>query len=129
MYRIGQGVDVHRFVADRPLILCGVEIPHHVGLLGHSDADVAVHAVMDAMLGALDLVAQSDWLTVVPGVMMASEPAGGRWTVGPVADPGLSVDLMLIEPSKQPLDAPTAAFLGVLEQETLRVNAVWGEIA
>ncbi|MEI8247113.1 MAG: 2-C-methyl-D-erythritol 2,4-cyclodiphosphate synthase [Lentisphaerota bacterium] len=61
MYRIGQGVDVHRFVADRPLILCGVEIPHHVGLLGHSDADVAVHAVMDAMLGALALGDIGEW--------------------------------------------------------------------
>ncbi|MFA6101255.1 MAG: 2-C-methyl-D-erythritol 2,4-cyclodiphosphate synthase [Victivallaceae bacterium] len=61
MYRIGQGFDVHRFVADRPLVLCGVTIPHHVGLLGHSDADVAVHAVMDAMLGALALGDIGEW--------------------------------------------------------------------
>lgn len=53
--RIGQGYDVHRLVKDRPLILCGVEIPHTLGLLGHSDADVAVHALMDAMLGAMAL--------------------------------------------------------------------------
>ena len=50
--RIGQGYDVHRLVPDRKLILCGVEIPHTLGLLGHSDADVALHALMDAMLGA-----------------------------------------------------------------------------
>ena len=53
--RVGQGYDVHRLVEDRPLILCGVEIPHTLGLLGHSDADVAVHALMDAMLGAMAL--------------------------------------------------------------------------
>lgn len=55
MYRIGQGYDVHRLVAGRKLILCGVEIPHESGLLGHSDADVAAHALMDALLGALAL--------------------------------------------------------------------------
>lgn len=54
-FRIGHGYDVHRLVEDRDLILCGVKIPHHLGLLGHSDADVAIHALMDAMLGALSL--------------------------------------------------------------------------
>lgn len=53
--RIGQGYDVHRLVEDRELILCGVTVPHHLGLLGHSDADVALHALMDAMLGAMAL--------------------------------------------------------------------------
>ena len=55
MMRIGHGFDVHRLVPERKLILCGVEIPHHLGLLGHSDADVATHALMDALLGALAL--------------------------------------------------------------------------
>ncbi|MGD9370809.1 MAG: 2-C-methyl-D-erythritol 2,4-cyclodiphosphate synthase [Desulfobacterales bacterium] len=50
--RIGIGYDIHRFVADRKLILGGVEIPFGKGLLGHSDADVLVHAVCDALLGA-----------------------------------------------------------------------------
>ncbi len=50
--RIGQGYDVHRLAEGRKLILGGVEIPHEKGLLGHSDADVLVHAVMDALLGA-----------------------------------------------------------------------------
>ena len=50
--RIGHGYDVHRLVADRKLILGGVDIPWDKGLLGHSDADVLVHAVMDALLGA-----------------------------------------------------------------------------
>ena len=50
--RIGTGYDVHRLVPDRKLILGGVEIPYEKGLLGHSDADVLIHAVMDALLGA-----------------------------------------------------------------------------
>ena len=53
--RIGSGYDVHRLVSGRPLILGGVTIPHSLGLLGHSDADVLVHAVMDALLGAAGL--------------------------------------------------------------------------
>lgn len=53
--RVGQGYDVHKLVEGRKLILCGVEIPHSLGLLGHSDADVALHALMDAMLGAAGL--------------------------------------------------------------------------
>lgn len=55
MIRIGHGYDVHQLVENRKLILCGVEIPHTLGLLGHSDADVAAHAIMDAILGALAL--------------------------------------------------------------------------
>lgn len=54
-FRIGHGYDVHRLVPDRDLILGGVKIPHETGLLGHSDADVLTHAVMDALLGALAL--------------------------------------------------------------------------
>ena len=53
--RIGQGYDVHRLVSDRKLIIGGVEVPYEKGLLGHSDADVLVHAVMDALLGAAAL--------------------------------------------------------------------------
>lgn len=54
-FRVGQGIDLHRFAFGRKLILCGVEIPCEVGLDGHSDADVATHALMDALLGALAL--------------------------------------------------------------------------
>lgn len=53
--RIGNGYDMHRLVSDRPLILGGINIPHSLGLLGHSDADVLTHSIMDAMLGALSL--------------------------------------------------------------------------
>ncbi len=54
-FRIGHGYDVHRLTEERPLIIGGVRIPYEKGLLGHSDADVLVHAVMDAILGALAL--------------------------------------------------------------------------
>lgn len=53
MIRVGNGYDVHRLVSGRRLVLCGAEIPSELGLLGHSDADVAAHALMDAILGAL----------------------------------------------------------------------------
>ncbi len=53
--RIGNGYDIHRLVEGRPLILGGVQIEHHLGLLGHSDADVLTHAIIDGMLGALSL--------------------------------------------------------------------------
>ena len=55
MIRIGQGFDVHAFTSGRKLIIGGVEIPHHLGLLGHSDADVLLHAICDALLGAAAL--------------------------------------------------------------------------
>ncbi|MCT8136408.1 2-C-methyl-D-erythritol 2,4-cyclodiphosphate synthase [Anaerobacillus sp. CMMVII] len=57
MMRIGQGYDVHQLVEGRPLIIGGIEIPHEKGLLGHSDADVLLHTVADAVLGA---IAQGD---------------------------------------------------------------------
>lgn len=55
MIRIGQGYDVHRLVEGRDLWMCGIKIEHTHGLLGHSDADVAIHALCDALLGALAL--------------------------------------------------------------------------
>ncbi len=54
-FRVGHGYDVHRLVTDRKLIIGGVEIPYEFGLLGHSDADVLIHAVMDSLLGAVGL--------------------------------------------------------------------------
>ena len=55
MFRIGIGYDVHKLVEGRKLILGGIEIPHTVGLLGHSDADVLIHAICDALLGAANM--------------------------------------------------------------------------
>ncbi|PGL67733.1 2-C-methyl-D-erythritol 2,4-cyclodiphosphate synthase [Bacillus sp. AFS055030] len=53
MFRIGQGFDVHAFAENRPLIIGGIEIPYELGLLGHSDADVLLHTISDALLGAI----------------------------------------------------------------------------
>ena len=55
MIRVGQGIDVHKLVEGRDLWICGVKIPYHLGLLGHSDADVALHALSDALLGAASM--------------------------------------------------------------------------
>ena len=55
MIRIGQGIDVHKLVEGRDLWIAGVKIPYHLGLLGHSDADVTLHALCDALLGAASL--------------------------------------------------------------------------
>lgn len=55
MFRIGQGYDVHQLVEGRPLIIGGINIPYEKGLLGHSDADVLLHAITDAILGAVGL--------------------------------------------------------------------------
>lgn len=55
MYRIGQSIDIHQLVAGRKLILGGVEIKHELGLLGHSDADVLCHAIIESIIGALGL--------------------------------------------------------------------------
>ena len=60
-FRVGQGYDVHRLVENRKLILCGVDIPYERGLDGHSDADVAVHALIDALLGAASLEDIGQW--------------------------------------------------------------------
>ena len=53
MFRIGQGFDVHEFAEGRPLIIGGITIPHEKGLIGHSDADVLLHTIADACLGAI----------------------------------------------------------------------------
>lgn len=66
-FRIGHGYDVHRLVGGRALILGGVKIPHETGLLGHSDADVLVHAVMDALLGAAALGDIGKWFPDTAG--------------------------------------------------------------
>ena len=55
MIRIGHGFDVHAFGEDRPLIIGGVEVPYHTGFIAHSDGDVALHALTDALLGAVAL--------------------------------------------------------------------------
>ncbi|QYK06306.1 2-C-methyl-D-erythritol 2,4-cyclodiphosphate synthase [Shewanella zhangzhouensis] len=73
--RIGHGFDVHKFGADRPLILCGVEVPYDTGLIAHSDGDVVLHAISDAILGAM---AQGDIGKHFPDTDAAYEGADSR---------------------------------------------------
>jgi LysR family nitrogen assimilation transcriptional regulator len=82
---------------------------------------------LDAMFGTLDFVATSDWVTVLPGVMMTTDMQGGRFTVNPLADPPLALDLVLIESSSHLMSPAAEAFLNVLQAETGRINAAWGE--
>ncbi len=80
---------------------------------------------MDAMLGTLDFVARSDWLTILPGIMMAVDDPSGRLVTAPIADPPMMLDLVLIEPSRRLLSAPARVFLDMLQAEALRLNARW----
>lgn len=88
---------------------------------------VAVERMMeiDAMLGTLDLVGRSDWVAVLPGIMMASEVEPQNLVVNPLAAPALVLDLVLIEPARRTLSPVASAFLALLEEEALRINARW----
>lgn len=121
--RIGLGYDVHRFVDGRPLVLGGIEVPHHRGLLGHSDADVLVHALMDAILGAMrdgDIgshfpdtdpayagCCSVDLLRHVGGLMRA-----GGWRLVD-ADTVLTLEAPRISPHRDRMRARMAEALGV----------------
>ncbi|HEX6978921.1 MAG TPA: LysR family transcriptional regulator [Alphaproteobacteria bacterium] len=78
---------------------------------------------LDAMLGTLDFVANTDWVTVLPGIMMASDIDRRQFTINPLAQPPLDIDLVLIEPARQPLSPAADAFLAILQEETIRLNA------
>jgi DNA-binding transcriptional LysR family regulator len=82
---------------------------------------------LDAMLGTLDLVASTEWVAVLPGVMMANDVKGGVFTINPLAAPPLATDLVLIEPARRPLSPAAQMFLTVLERETLRLNSIWSD--
>jgi DNA-binding transcriptional LysR family regulator len=77
---------------------------------------------LDAMLGTLALVASSDWVTILPGVMMANDTRNRNYAINPLAAPPLETDLVLIEPARQPLSPAAETFLEMLEQETTRLN-------
>ncbi|RDI59591.1 LysR family transcriptional regulator [Microvirga subterranea] len=82
---------------------------------------------LDAMLGTLDLVAGSDWVTILPGVMMANDIQTRHYVINPLAQPPLETDLVLIEPARQPLSPAAETFLAVLEEETTRLNELWND--
>jgi 2-C-methyl-D-erythritol 2,4-cyclodiphosphate synthase len=121
--RIGLGYDVHRFTDGRPLILGGVEIPHDRGLLGHSDADVLVHALMDAILGAMrdgdigshfpdtdPAYAGCSSILLLEHVATLMRTAGWRLTD---ADTVLAMEAPKISPFRDAMRARMAAGLGV----------------
>ena len=81
-FRTGNGFDVHRLTQGRRLVICGVEIPYELGLLGHSDADVALHALCDALLGAA-VAALLAGIGSAVGVAIAGQAAAGVVTEDP----------------------------------------------
>jgi LysR family nitrogen assimilation transcriptional regulator len=88
---------------------------------------VAIERVLelDAMLGTLDFIANSDWVTILPGIMMVSDIERPLLTINPIAAPALPLDLVLIEPLRRVLSSPAQAFAQILQEETERLNAVW----
>jgi DNA-binding transcriptional LysR family regulator len=111
------------------IVLPGAVNTRRETLTGYFSANgVVVERVMDldAMMGTLDLVSRSDWVTILPGIMMAADVERRAFTVNPIADPPLSVELVLIEPARSTMSAAAEAFLAVLTEEARLVNAVWG---
>jgi LysR family nitrogen assimilation transcriptional regulator len=88
---------------------------------------IAVERILelDAMFGTLDFIASTDWVTILPGVMMVSDIEQDALTVNPLADPPLATDLVLIEPSRRPMSPAADAFLAILATETTRLNDRW----
>ncbi len=80
---------------------------------------------LDAMLGTLDFVARTDWVTILPALMMASETRQRLYCVNPIVGPAFSLDLVLIEPSRRPMSPAVQAFLQMLEEESARLNRNW----
>ena len=122
-FRVGQGYDVHALTPGRKLILGGVEIPHHQGLLGHSDADVLLHAITDAILGGAGLGdiggmfpdtgtqwEGADSRTLLRGAMNAVRAAG--WLVGNV-DATVIAQTPRIAPHVTAMCGNIAADLGI----------------
>lgn len=84
---------------------------------------------LDAMMGTLDLVSRTDWVTILPGVMMSSDVERRQLRINPLAAPPLSLELALIEPARRVMSEAAKAFLAVLEEETIAVNACWSKVA
>jgi len=80
---------------------------------------------MDSMLGTLDFVARTEWMAILPGIMMAAETKPRQYTVSPIASPAFGLDLVLIEPSRRPVSPGAQAFLEILEEESVRLNRRW----
>ena len=134
--RIGNGYDIHQLVSGRPLILGGVEIPHHLGLLGHSDADVLTHAIMDALLGALGMgdighyfpPSDPKWkgansMTLMARVLEIIQSQG--WKVGNI-DSTVVAEQPKLKPYLQPMRKAIAQTLNI-ELEQISIKATTNE--
>lgn len=94
-----------------------------------NDVTIAQIVELDAMLGTLNFVAQTDWISILPAIMMSDDdgqPGGGRaLTVNPITGPDMHIDLMMIEPIRSPLCKPAARFVDLLQDEACRLAARW----
>jgi 2-C-methyl-D-erythritol 2,4-cyclodiphosphate synthase len=136
LIRVGQGFDVHRFAPGRPLVLMGCTVPHPQGLMGHSDADVMLHALMDALLGAAGLGDIGQHFpdqdpaflgadsTVLLASVMTSLRAGG-WSVVN-ADVCLIGERPKLAPHREAMRDRIAPILGIAA-EALNVKATTTE--
>ena len=79
------------------------------------------------MFGALDLVANTNWVSIFPGMMMASDIDRDLYTINVIVQPQLTLELVLIEPMRQPMGPVAETFLKLLEDETARISARWTE--
>lgn len=87
--------------------------------------DVSRTLELDAMFGTLDLITRSDWVAVLPGILMAIDGSGGDLSVNPVVSPELGLDLVMIEPSRRQMPEAAQAFLSRMEIESQKLNARW----
>ncbi|MEL6442404.1 MAG: 2-C-methyl-D-erythritol 2,4-cyclodiphosphate synthase [Cyanobacteria bacterium J06621_8] len=134
--RIGNGYDMHQLVPERPLILGGITIPHHLGLLGHSDADVLTHAIMDALLGALSMGdighyfppsdpkwKDADSLVLLEQVMTIIESKG--WKIGNI-DSTVVAEQPKLKPHLKSMRSTLAQIMAI-EQEQISIKATTNE--
>jgi LysR family nitrogen assimilation transcriptional regulator len=84
---------------------------------------------MDTMFGTLDFVARTDWSTVLPALLLDPAASQEGFSVHPIVEPRLSLDLVLIEPRRRPMTPPARAFCDLLRDEADRLNRSWLEIA
>ncbi len=96
--------------------------------LGSNGVKVERLLELDAMLGTLDFVARTDWVAILPALMMASEIRSRSFCVNPIVSPALSLDLVLIEPSRRPMVPGAQAFLQMLEAESRGINRRWEKL-
>lgn len=93
--------------------------------LRSNDVAVARMITLDSMLATLDLLASTEWVAILPGVMMARDRAWSRHVIRPLSDPALSLDLVTIEATRRPLSAAALAFREMLQETTAIASAVW----